>query len=262
MEYTFIQYLWFFVIYSFIGWSVEVSFHTLTSGEFINRGFLNGPVCPIYGFGMTILLFVLGPLMHSNILLFIGSFCLTSLLEFVTGFVLEKVFHKKWWDYSKKPFNIKGYVCLSFSILWGLAAVFVLNIVHPTISNLISIKDNLIGNIVLIILIAYFIADFIVTVLGIMKINKRFRILTQMAEELKMQSDDMGENIHETMTNIIISRQALHSKLEDRRSDKSKLERKYKRLLNRKPFVHRRLERAFPNIKEKISDLEKHRKSR
>lgn len=266
MQYSILQYLWFFIIYSFLGWSAEVAFHTVTSGKFVNRGFLNGPVCPIYGFGMVILIFSLQSLIDNFILLFIASFFLTSILEFITGFALEKIFHIKWWDYSDKPFNIKGYVSLSFSILWGLAAVFMLNIIHPIISDLISSVDNKLGNILLVFLLTYFIMDFIVTVRGIMKINKHMRLLDDIADRLKSYSDGIGENIHDNMTKAIKAKDHISSNLEDikasseqKRIEVDKLKSKYDDLLNEKPFIHKRLEKSFPNIKENTSQR-KHRK--
>jgi uncharacterized membrane protein len=219
MAYSILEYLWFFIIYAFIGWCVEVAFHAVTSGRFVNRGFLNGPVCPIYGFGMIILIFSLGPLVDNFILLFLGSFLLTTILEFITGFILEKVFHDKWCDYTDVPFNIKGYVCLSFSIAWGLGAVFVLNIIHPPINKFVSVLNNKIGNILLVFLLVYFVADFIITVLGIMKIKKRILILDKIGEKLRFYSDDIGENIYKGMTVAIKTKDNVSHKLEDSKSE-------------------------------------------
>ena len=196
MEYSILAYLWFFIIYSFIGWCVEIAFHTVTTGKFVNRGFLNGPMCPIYGFGMIMIIFSLGSLVKNFILLFIGSFLLTSILEFITGFILEEAFNRKWWDYSDNPFNIKGYICLSFSIAWGLAAVFVLNIIHPPISRFVSILNNRISNVLLALLLAYFATDFIITIMGIMQINRRIRILNELEDKLKLYSEDIGRSIY------------------------------------------------------------------
>ena len=114
-------FLWIFFIYSFLGWCTEVSYAALVTGKFVNRGFLNGPVCPVYGFGVVIVLSILVPLKGNLLVLFIGSVVLTSLLEWLTGFLLEKIFHQRWWDYSDQPFNIGGYICLRFSIAWGFA---------------------------------------------------------------------------------------------------------------------------------------------
>lgn len=243
MEYTILGYLWLFIVYAFLGWCVEVAFHTVTSGKFVNRGFLNGPVCPIYGFGMVILIFSLHSLLDHFIFLFIGSVLLTSLLEFITGFVLEKLFDTKWWDYSNMPFNIKGYICLSFSIVWGLAAVFVLNIIHPPINKFISLLDHTTGNILLVILLLYFIADFIITVFGIMEIARHLRISDDIERQLNYYSEHIGENIYTGMS-------AALEKLEKAKD---------KHLSQKKGFVHRRLKKSFPNIKKRISRLENYK---
>lgn len=116
MPQNFYELVWIFIIYAFIGWCTEVSYAALDRGIFVNRGFLNGPYCPIYGCGVVIVVAALTPLKDNLLILFAGSFLLTSILEYITGFILEKVFHNKWWDYSNKPFNLHGYVCLKFSI--------------------------------------------------------------------------------------------------------------------------------------------------
>lgn len=273
MEYSILGYLWFFVIYAFLGWCVEVAFHTVTSGKFVNRGFLNGPVCPVYGFGMIILIFSLSSLVDNFILLFLGAFLLTSSLELITGYILEKVFNSKWWDYSDLPFNIKGYISLSFSIVWGLASVFMLNIIHPPISKFVLLFNNTIGNILLVLIIIFFIADFIITIFGIMKINKRIRILDDISVRLRLYSDDIGENIYKGMTVAIKAKDNIHEKLEDSKSgfetglnerkvNISELKAKYNNLLKEKHFVHKRLEKAFPNLRRVISNFENNKKSK
>ena len=138
MPFTLYQLLWYFFIYAFLGWCLEVVFCTVNSGRWVNRGFLNGPVCPIYGTGMCIVLLVLEPLAGNTLLLFLGSMVLTSALELVTGFVLKKAFHTSWWDYSDQPFNIGGYICLKFSLAWGLAGMAAVRLLHPPIARLVD----------------------------------------------------------------------------------------------------------------------------
>ena len=269
MEYSFINYLWFFITYAFLGWCVEVVFQAMTKGEFINRGFLNGPVCPIYGFGMITLLYFLGPLVDKVLFLFIGSVLLTSLLEYITGFVLEKVFNDKWWDYSETPFNIRGYICLSFSIMWGLGAVFMIQLVHPSIFKFTSIFYNKLGNYLLVLLLLYFIADFIITIVGILKINKRLRLLEAMSKRLHFYSEGIGEGIYKRVTRTMRVADKVRNKVQGPKSifeirlEKGlniiALREKYNKLLKEKGFVHRRLEKAYPNIKEKL-DKHKERK--
>ena len=98
MPQNFYELVWIFIIYAFIGWCTEVSYAALDTGKFVNRGFLNGPYCPIYGCGVVIVVAILTPLKENLLILFAGSFLLTSVLEYITGYILEKVFHNKWWD--------------------------------------------------------------------------------------------------------------------------------------------------------------------
>lgn len=258
MTYSMNQYVWFFIIYSFLGWWLEVTFQAVTIGEFINRGFLNGPVTPIYGFGMVILLYFLTPLVDQLIPLFIAAVFLTSTLEFITGFLLEKLFHDKWWDYSELPFNIKGYVALSFSLAWGLAAVFVLEIIHPLVVNLVSLVDNQIGQFLLVLILIYFIADFIVTLFGILEIKKRFSILNQMAQSLQLYSDKIGIQIYEKTDFIMEKANQLIDTEEERKNSKiAELKEMQQKLTKRKSFVHKRLERAYPNLKKRLKNFGK-----
>lgn len=167
--------------------------------------------------------------------------------------------------FSDRPFNIKGYVCLSFSILWGLAAVFVLNIIHPAMGSLILIFNHVIGNIFLVVLLAYFLADFMVTLLGILNMNKRFLILHEMNEEHKKYSNHLGGNIHGVMkTKDVVSQKIRESKGEIERdledmSPTMTLEQEYQKFIKNKPYIQKRIERAYPNIIEKIAQLEKSR---
>ena len=135
--------LWLFILYAFLGWCIEVIFHAVNKGIFVNSGFLNGPYCPMYGVGMVMVSFLL-PLFKKNILiLFVASFLFASVLEFVTGFLLEKIFHNKWWDYSDVPFNIMGYICLKFSIYWGLGGVLMFTTIHPMIYSLVKMIPHI-----------------------------------------------------------------------------------------------------------------------
>lgn len=125
----------FFIAYSFLGWLSEVIFHIFSVKKLINRGFLYGPICPIYGSGAVVMILCLTPLIDNTIYLFIGGFILATVLEYITGYVLELAFDTKWWDYTDEKFNIKGYVCLKFSLLWGLVAVFMMRVLQPKIAQ-------------------------------------------------------------------------------------------------------------------------------
>ncbi len=203
MPQNFYELVWIFIIYAFIGWCTEVSYAAVDRGIFVNRGFLNGPYCPIYGCGVVIVVAVLTPLKDNLLILFAGSFLLTSLLEYITGFILEKVFHNKWWDYSDKPFNIKGYVCLKFSIYWGLACTFIMDVIHPIIYKGITLIPHTFGVIVLSLLMAVFAADCAITVSTILKFNRRLKLMDDVAAQIHKLSDEIGENIFENVTGVV-----------------------------------------------------------
>lgn len=135
----------FFLIYSCLGWCVEVVYAAATTGQLVNRGFLNGPVCPIYGFGMILVLFFLTPLEDDLLLLYLGGVILPSALELVGGWALYKLYRTRWWDYTDKPFNIGGYVCLEFSLMWGVGAMVMVKVIHPTLAALVNIIPPLVG---------------------------------------------------------------------------------------------------------------------
>ncbi len=195
--YSFYEYLAFFVIYAFLGWCAEVIFNTINTGHFVNRGFLSGPVCPIYGFGMVIVVFCLTPLQKNWLLLFFGSMFLTSALEWITGYVLKKVFHTSWWDYSNQPFNLGGYICLRFSILWGLGCVMVMDLIHPGITRFVRWIPTLAGQIIVGICLFCFACDFYVTVAGILKLNRRLKRLEEVSGLMHELSEDIGSGLAE-----------------------------------------------------------------
>ena len=112
---------------------------------------------------------------------------------------MEKVFHNKWWDYSDKPFNIMGYVCLKFSIFWGLACTFIMLIIHPIIYGFIHLIPHIVGVVLLIIIMTGFAIDVVVTVSTIVKFNRRLKVMDDIAAKIKVLSNQIGENIYENV---------------------------------------------------------------
>ena len=246
------QALWIFIIYAFLGWCSEVAFAAVNKGKFVNRGFLNGPVCPIYGVGMLIVVLCLWNLRDRPLLLFLGSALLTTALEFVTGFVLERFFHDKWWDYSDMPFNIKGYVCLKFTILWGLAASFIIGAIHRFIYMLIEKTPFVLGVILLAVFSAAFIADFTVTLTALVKLPNKLKAMAEAERALRAVSDKIGENISDTTIAAKEKGEALAEenkpRLEELKAEYEKKKQELSAMLERN-FVQRRIFKAFPNLK-------------
>ena len=189
------HFVWLFFIYAFLGWCTEVSYAALVTGKFVNRGFLNGPVCPVYGFGAVIVLAALTPLADNLLLLFLGSMALASALEWLTGFALEKLFHQRWWDYSDQPFNLNGYICLRFSVAWGFACLFVVELLHPAVRLFIRLIPQVLGVVLLALMGAVMAVDLAATVSTVVKLNRRLEQIDELAARIKEASNEFGENL-------------------------------------------------------------------
>ena len=134
-HYSLLQWMLFFYIYCFFGWIIESTYVSVCTGNWVNRGFMRGPVIPIYGTGAVIVLFAVIPFRTSPILVFIVGTVAASILEFVTGFVMERIYKVRYWDYSDKPFNLCGYICLFNSLSWGVLSILLIYLVHSWIEK-------------------------------------------------------------------------------------------------------------------------------
>ena len=181
----------YFLLYSCLGWCVEVAYSAVTRGKLVNRGFLNGPVCPIYGFGMLALLFALTPLLDNGLLLFAGGVIIPSALELAAGWLLYRLYHTRWWNYTDRPFNLGGYICLEFSLYWGLGAVFIMKLVHPTLAALVDMIPRPLGWTVMALLYAVYAADVVVTAITAAGLADELDTLEAIADGLHAVSDAM-----------------------------------------------------------------------
>ena len=262
----------FFIVYSFIGWVIEVVFHVVVAGKIINRGFLNGPVCPVYGFGMISVLLIYNLIGSSNtMVVFIDGVVFTTLIELIAGFILDKCFHARWWDYSKMPLNLNGYICAGFSLIWGLAVVFVVKLVHVFIYNVTSgLIPEKFGWPILIAVYAVFILDATVTVLTLIGLNKKLEELDRISESIKNVSDKITDRIGNTSLNTLQKAQSTavqaslakaeaqdrfeesRDALELRRKElQDKYEELRERVIRHRHFGVGRLLNAFPDAKHR-----------
>ena len=193
--YTLYQLCSYFLLYSFVGWCVEVVFFAATTGKIVNRGFLNGPVCPIYGFGMLAVLILLRSWAASATLIFVGGLLLATAVELVGGWLMLRLFHARWWDYSDKPFNIHGFICLEFSLLWGLGAVVMLRVVHPAVASAAGLIPQDVGWILLGAAYALFLVDTIVSLCTVAGLNRDLKELDEVSASLRVISDTLSDNL-------------------------------------------------------------------
>lgn len=236
--------LLYFFTYGFLGWCIEVAFAAVKNRQFVNRGFLNGPLCPIYGIGVSAVVLVLDPYKDNLAILYVTSAVLVTVLEYVTGALLEKLFHHKWWDYSKMPWNIKGYVCILFSLIWGAACVVIVKLIHPLIHRLLSFIPTVAGVIFLALLCAGLTADLCVTVAGILKWNRQLDAMEEMAEKLHVLSEQIGENIYKNMMINIEIQEEAKKKAEE-------LKVRYDEMIEKQSRIGKRLLKAFPAMESK-----------
>lgn len=164
-------FLW-FLLYSFVGWVWETGLNIVMKKRFVDRGILNGPICPIYGFGAALAIFVLHD-EHSLIAVFLSSGVLACTLEYLTSWGIEKLFHMRLWDYSNKPFNINGRVYLNGFLFFAAGCTVVKEWVQPAVMRVLDRFDPLWLNIVSITLFVVLMADVAVTLAGLVSMNSK-----------------------------------------------------------------------------------------
>ena len=246
-------------------------FAAAKSGKFVNRGFLNGPLCPIYGFGVVLVVGLLTPVKGHVLLLFLCSVLLTTALEWITGFILEKIFHQKWWDYSRMPFNLNGYVCLLFSLMWGLACLLIMDVIHPMVSGFVAAIPHTLGVVLLAVFTVLALADLAATVAAVVGLNKRLGQLEELAAKIHEVSDSLGERLADTTLAVSEKGEALKESAGERRAQREEEQAKLRTareealrrreaalaelrsaneaLLSTYRFGQRRLLKAFPDMK-------------
>lgn len=210
MFYTIRFYFILLIIYSFIGWLIEVTDYIIEDHKLVNRGFLIGPYCPIYGFGSIFIILILNRF-DNPILLFFMAIIICSILEYFTSFFMEKIFHARWWDYSNRKFNINGRICLETMLPFGLLGTLLVYFVNPFIVNKINMVPINILNIIAITLFIIILLDIIIS----LNIIFKFKITMKLVEK------DGTEEITKRVKEILFNRN----------------------------WLFRRLIKAFPNIK-------------
>lgn len=192
-----------FFIYSFVGWIVEVCYYGVTEGKFINRGFLGGPICPVYGLGFYGVIWLFLPYMHNFPVLFFGSALVATTVELLAGVILYWIFHLRWWDYSEYKFNFHGFICVRFSIYWGIACSLGMFILHPLVSKIISIMTSPIKHGVVVCLCMLLLIDIVISICCIFEFNEKLKFIAKAAEQTHFVSDKLGEQIYDTVDTII-----------------------------------------------------------
>lgn len=174
---------WFF-IYSFFGWVWESAYVSIKSRKLVNRGFVNGPLCTIYGAGAVTIYLILRPLRENLALLYLGGVVVATALEYITGWIMETVFYTRWWDYSDKKFNLHGYISLASSLLWGVFSVLLFKLLQPFVSWITSLYPQSVGEVILNVIMILYGVDFVISSHAAFGLSKTFEKAEEMLEDL------------------------------------------------------------------------------
>ena len=237
------------IIYSILGWCGEMIYCSAGQRKLCEkRGFLNGPVCPIYGHGALVVLLCLHGGCKNPLLTFLLGAVLTSLVEYITSFAMEKLFHMRWWDYSQYKFHLNGRVCLLNSTLFGLASVFLCHFANPPISAwLAGLLASGAAVPLSLILLAVYLTDIVLSVRGAIQLGGRLARLHAIYGELSEKLESMTAE----------ARQTVHTKLEERGGEltarleavRQEAQQKLRTLYDRQSLFERRLLRSFPTMR-------------
>lgn len=188
MIYTLTDLIWLFFTYSFAGWCIEVCYAAIRRRKFINRGFVNSPLCPIYGFGAVLFCIFLPELTDAPFFLFLGGMLLAAALEYATGMGMEKIFRKKLWDYSDIRWNLGGYVCARYALLWGLLALLTMLFTNPLLCGLFHMVPRPVTLAVQWAASILLVLDFIATAMAVLGMQANARQLAELSEGLRRTS--------------------------------------------------------------------------
>ena len=211
-SYTALQWTTFFMLYCIFGWCFESTYCSIKSGHLQNRGFCHGPWIPLYGVGSCLLVFLTQGHEENLVYLFMTGFVGGSLLELITGVLMNKIFHMRWWDYSQNPLNFHGYVCVPASMGWGFAALFVMKILHPRISSIPESWSYITFVILNTMFYTLFVEDLVFSVIGALELKERVSRLAANSEEiqaLRKSIAEVYEKLYEAKAGLELSAEEL-----------------------------------------------------
>lgn len=219
-----------FIIFSFLGWCLEVAFGIVTLKRFVNRGFLVGPLCPLYGIGCVLLYLLLSQYADDPIILALASMTLCSVLEYVASYIMEKIFKTRWWDYTDMKYNINGRICLEMAVPFGILGLGVVYVLFPAALHILELLPSLAIYICAGVLLLLFLVDLAVSFKVIMKFTEAVgHVPKDMTEEItKFVNDTLSKQskltkrLIESFPNFRVNLEAIKNKIFKKRKKVSK----------------------------------------
>lgn len=216
---TFYTLFIYFFIYSILGWCVEMIYCRICQKKWVDRGFLFGPYCPIYGFGAIAAIVAFEPLLNHWLWVFVLASIGATILEYIVSYVLEKLFGATWWDYSHLPFNLNGRVCLLNSVEFGLLALVVLYFVQPGIASLVGMIPLEYIHYIVTGLLIILVIDFMSTLNAIVNLKEKLQYLQSLGEKIrekansKVQDSELVKQLEEMKKDFIYQKDNLKNRL-------------------------------------------------
>ncbi len=204
------------IIYSFFGWVWETCYVSVKSGKFVNRGFINGPLCTIYGFGAVSVYAILRPVSDNILYLYVGGVVVATALEYVTAVLMESIFHTSWWDYSDNKFNFQGRICLGASLGWGFFTVLLFKVLHPVVETVVALYPVFVGEIGVCVIGVGYVIDFAFSAAAAFRIHEKLPVIEAAMEQAK---DEMLVRMHEKVASVGFAKEATLESVKERLAD-------------------------------------------
>ena len=204
------------IIYSFFGWVWETCYVSVKSGKFVNRGFINGPLCTIYGFGAVSVYVILRPFSDNLLYLYLGGVVVATALEYVTAVLMESIFHTSWWDYSDNKFNFQGRICLGASLGWGAFTVILFKVLHPLVESIVILYPVYVGEIGICVIGVGYVVDFAFSAAAAFRIHEKLPVIEASMEQAK---GEMLVKMHEKIASVGFAKEATLESVKERLGD-------------------------------------------
>ena len=204
------------IIYSFFGWVWETCYVSVKSGKFVNRGFINGPLCTIYGFGAVSVYVILRPFSDNLLYLYLGGAVVATALEYVTAVLMESIFHTSWWDYSDNKFNFQGRICLGASLGWGAFTVILFKVLHPLVESIVILYPVYVGEIGICVIGIGYVVDFAFSAAAAFHIHEKLPVIEAAMEQAK---GEMLVKMHEKIASVGFAKEATLESVKERLGD-------------------------------------------
>ena len=204
------------IIYSFFGWVWETCYVSVKSGKFVNRGFINGPLCTIYGFGAVSVYVILRPFSDNLLYLYLGGVVVATALEYVTAVLMESIFHTSWWDYSDNKFNFQGRICLGASLGWGAFTVILFKVLHPLVESIVILYPVYVGEIGICVIGVGYVVVFAFSAAAAFHIHEKLPVIEAAMEQAK---GEMLVKMHEKIASVGFAKEATLESVKERLGD-------------------------------------------